>query len=47
MQYKVTFLYKNYVANISFQEADSEEEAIESAKLYNINDYTSVYAEEA
>ena len=47
MKYKVTFLYKKYIANTSFQEAGSEEEAIESAKLYNVNDYTSVYAEEA
>lgn len=42
--YQVTFTYCGYVANVLYNNANSEEEAIESAKLYNSNKYDDVRA---
>lgn len=43
--YQVTFTQNGYVAGVWNNQSESEEEAIESAKLYQQNEYDHVYAE--
>ena len=45
VNYKVTFSKKDYVTNVLFNNAGSPSEAIESANLYNSNEYDDVRAE--
>lgn len=44
-QYKVTFIYRGYIAGVFYNESESENEAIESAKFHVANKWNKVHAE--
>jgi hypothetical protein len=44
-QYKVTFIYQDYIAGVFYNESENDKEAIESAKFYITNKWNKVYAE--